>query len=1512
MKFSKASKRSQLVWLFEALEARQFLHGLVQLPTIDPISGLIVQPPVDTHDLAGHSDENGLGNDALPADIYTAEGPRKPGATPAVALPGLPVLNTFPGAHAAIYLDFNGDAGGATTYDEDGNPANFNVSEQKNITEAVRQIAAYFAPFDVTVTTIKPTNLPYVWGVIGNNINGGYSYVGVFPNTSNPESFNNSGDARGRQSGLAHEYGHNFGLSHQSDYDHLGNKTNEYSSGFDATHGPIIGVDFAQSIHKWFIGHPSYSPSALQDDVAVIANAIKNYEPAGGDGMRVDDHGGTIATAAPLTVGGSGQSGGGIIERLTDVDAYSFTSDGGRMIVNVNPTSPSALAPKVEIYDGSGNLLAAIDDTRQRNTNNNVETLAFDAPVAGIYYVMVKSHGDYGDLGQYTLTAGALPDGWRAQDLGVPSLAGFTQFDAGTGTYTIAGSGSDLFNNGDQAQFAYANLNGDGSIIARVSSITNTDPHAKAGLDIRESTADGSKHVYLIASASSGLEFGSRSGTGGATTVRGTTPAVAFAPVFLKLTRVGNVYTGYSSADGVVWTQIGAVSFGMSANTAIGLVNTSHNTGAVNIATIDSVATTGNVNVPPVYNALTAPVGLAVVPGVGTGLTVSWTDNGAAGYAIERSIDGTNFTRLGTTAAGITTYSDNGLFGSMRYFYRVSATDLTGASVPSTVVNALNRPNAPGGVNVSSWLNDQLIINWRDVSGETGYRVERSTNNINFVTIAANLGRNVPSYTDTGLATGATYYYRVTALSAQGDSPISPVVPTSTRLLATKGLAFTTLASNAMIFHWTAVFAATGYRIERSTDGTTYNTLANIGAVTTYTDLAVTPLKEYYYRVVGTTATSESIGANPIFAASQAFVPLPAPWKGLDIGVPAGAGASGFSAGKFTVVANGSDIGNASDQFRYTYQPLVGDGQIVAHVVSLENTDPAAKLGVMIRENTGANARNVFISLSQANGLQFLYRSFNSGQETASGATITGTAPYWVKLVRAGNTFTGFVSPDNVTWTAIGTPTTIAMSANALIGLALTSHTTNTLNTGVFDNVTISNNAPTIAIPAVATPSPVVATTSVLTVLGADDHGEATLSYTWDPTSVPAGAPVPIFSVNGSNAAKNTIVTFGRAGDYSFTVSVRDTGGLTVSSVVNVTVNQTLTTIAVTPLTVNVNALGTAPFAAVGNDQFNNPMTTPPVIAWTVTGAGNTIDSAGLLTAGNQFGSFTVSATNGAVIGTATVQVTAQIVGRSVFYNNSSFDNSDPSANAADDGAIAPDKTALLPGQTGSFANYTSYDKGINGLMLDANALQNGASITASDFAFNVSTDGINWTPAPAVDSVIVRPGMGIGGSDRVEIIFPDYAITNEWLQVTMNASANTGLATADVFYFGSLVGGTGQHDNQAIVNTTDIAIAKLASNTSADLTSISDFNRSGLTNITDVAIAKLNNQHSIPLFTAAVPPLTAPAVARTAVASTSTVRRAKVATAAMAATANRFSVVYIKPSAPSIVPAKKKSDPWI
>jgi len=145
---------------------------------------------------------------------------------------GMPVLNSISTAPTAIFLDFDGDASGSNPYtsivnpySEDADATTFNVAEQRTIYEAWREVSSYFAIFDINVTTVQPVaSMPKAWLAVGNNISGGYSYVGVFPNTA-PESWNNSGDARTRVSGIAHELGHNFGLQHQASYDQWGVKT---------------------------------------------------------------------------------------------------------------------------------------------------------------------------------------------------------------------------------------------------------------------------------------------------------------------------------------------------------------------------------------------------------------------------------------------------------------------------------------------------------------------------------------------------------------------------------------------------------------------------------------------------------------------------------------------------------------------------------------------------------------------------------------------------------------------------------------------------------------------------------------------------------------------------------------------------------------------------------------------------------------------------------------------------------------------------------------------------------------------------------------------------------------------------------------------------------------------------------------------------------------------------------------------------------------------------------------
>jgi hypothetical protein len=202
------------------------------------------------------------------------------------------------------------------------------------------------------------------------------------------------------------------------------------------------------------------------------------------------------------------------------------------------------------------------------------------------------------------------------------------------------------------------------------------------------------------------------------------------------------------------------------------------------------------------------------------------------------------------------------------------------------------------------------------------------------------------------------------------------------------------------------------------------------------------------------------------------------------------------------------------------------------------------------------------------------------------------------------------------------------------------------------------------------------------------------------------------------------------------------------------------------------------------------------------------------------------------------------IASRLAFYNRSYFDGNDPAASSADDAAIATDKTALLPGQTASFANYTSYSRGLNGLMLDIAAAP--GTLAADDFAFRVgnSADPATWATGPAPLSVTRRAGAGAGGSDRYTLSFADNAIAKQWLQVTVLANADTGLAAPDVFYFGNAVGESGNSAANAMVNSTDELGARNnphgLSNRAA-VTDAYDYNRDSLVNSTDQLLARNN-----------------------------------------------------------------------
>jgi regulation of enolase protein 1 (concanavalin A-like superfamily) len=167
-------------------------------------------------------------------------------------------------------------------------------------------------------------------------------------------------------------------------------------------------------------------------------------------------------------------------------------------------------------------------------------------------------------------------------------------------------------------------------------------------------------------------------------------------------------------------------------------------------------------------------------------------------------------------------------------------------------------------------------------------------------------------------------------------------------------------------------------------------------------------------------------------------------------GIPASVGS--FTAGPpIVMTAAGADIWNMADQFHFAYKRLSGVGSITARVVSVSNTDPWAKAGVMIRQTLEPGSVNTMIAVTPDNGVTFQSRSTTDAASVST--TQAGiTAPQWVRLTRSGNTFTGEYSANGNTWTTLGS-VDMAMLPDTYIGLCVTSHNVNATCTAEFSNV---------------------------------------------------------------------------------------------------------------------------------------------------------------------------------------------------------------------------------------------------------------------------------------------------------------------------------------------------------------------------------------------------------------------------------------------------------------------------
>lgn len=188
--------------------------------------------------------------------------------------------------------------------------------------------------------------------------------------------------------------------------------------------------------------------------------------------------------------------------------------------------------------------------------------------------------------------------------------------------------------------------------------------------------------------------------------------------------------------------------------------------------------------------------------------------------------------------------------------------------------------------------------------------------------------------------------------------------------------------------------------------------------------------------------------------------------------------------------------------------------------------------------------------------------------------------------------------------------------------------------------LTTLNQPPTVAIPATASQNPVLGLTTGLSVLGADDGGEALLKYSWSTAGTPPATVT--FSSSGSNSSKNVTATFASSGTYILRVTISD-GSLATTSDVTVSVNQTLTSLLVSPAATTINTGTTKQFTATAKDQFSATMSSQPACTWSVASGPGSISTTGLFTAPTTAGTSTIKATAGTVSGSATVTIVIPI-----------------------------------------------------------------------------------------------------------------------------------------------------------------------------------------------------------------------------------------------------------------------------
>lgn len=404
---------------------------------------------------------------AIPAGTGTGSG-----RTTAVAtnpLTSIPSLNSLAGAPVTVYLDFNGhtesqdwpsqrtdgQTGPIVTpvFDVDNDQTTFSDEELRMITEVWYRVSEDFAPFNINVTTVDPlttNNFEAMRVAIGGNNSwvgagiGGIAFINSFSNAAvntcyvftDNMGLGTANHMKSTSDAVSHEVGHTLGLYHHAVYDSGGNLTADYDPGQPLL-GPIMGAPYNSERTIWANAPDDRGITSIQDDMAVITGAVNRTIR-----YRTDDHGNSIATATSINVTSANVTATGVIERNNESDFFQVSTDDGNISFSVSglnlrsvfsmPTLNygTNLDTVLRLYDSSGTLIDS--DSPANNLSASVSATV----TAGVYYVEVTHNGQYGQIGQYSLTGTVNPLETFSLTVNQSSVFENAGNDAATGTVT--------------------------------------------------------------------------------------------------------------------------------------------------------------------------------------------------------------------------------------------------------------------------------------------------------------------------------------------------------------------------------------------------------------------------------------------------------------------------------------------------------------------------------------------------------------------------------------------------------------------------------------------------------------------------------------------------------------------------------------------------------------------------------------------------------------------------------------------------------------------------------------------------------------------------------------------------------------------------------------------------------------------------------------------------------------------------------------------------------------------